>query len=432
MSSEYSLEIENISKQYKMYASPKHRFIDIFTGGKFGKNTTFYALKEFNLKVKKGESIGILGKNGAGKSTLLQILAGIIPPSSGKVIVNGNVSALLELGAGFNPEFSGRENIDISASIYGVKLTESKLQSIIEFADIGNFIEQPVKVYSSGMFIRLAFAIASQMEPDILIVDEALSVGDLQFQTKCLRLIQKLREQGCTFVFVSHSPRMVELFCDRAIWLQDGKVKLDGEPKKVVRAYENFMVGGLDKVNDDHTFKEIENKNDEDSVFTTSGFVKLGSNNHIESKAGFQISEVKVIIDDQVNPHLIISKDFYLILEAKYKLPYEINKALWAIGMFNEVNQPIFHYNTDNSGVEYRNADDMRLEGVIRFKVQVPSVRPGEYLIAIGLDDGVPGNSEVLIHVYDAFKLRVSNAVESPQAGYVQLTNCVAEIIDEK
>lgn len=427
MSSEYSLIIENISKQYKMYASPKHRFMDIFSGGRFGKNTTFFALKNFNLKVKKGESIGILGKNGAGKSTLLQILAGIIPPSSGKIVVNGNVSALLELGAGFNPEFSGRENIEISSRIYGVKLTEQKLQNIIAFADIGSFIEQPVKVYSSGMFIRLAFAIASQMEPDILIVDEALSVGDLQFQTKCLRLIQKLREQGCTFVFVSHSPRMVELFCDRAIWLQDGAVKLDGEPKKVVRAYENFMVGGLD--NENNESKKVDSEVHYESK---SGFNKLSSNNHVECKEGFDFTAVKVSIDGELNPHSFESKEFSLIVEAKYVMAYKVNKPLWAIGMFNEVNQPIFHYNTDNSGVEYLNEANMGLQGTIRFRVDVPSIRPGDYLIAIGLDDGVPGNSEVLAHVYDAFTLRISNIVDSPQAGYIQLNNCIAEIINEK
>lgn len=426
MCSNYSLEINNISKQYKMYSSPKHRFLDLFSNGKFGKNTTFYALKDFSLKVKKGESIGVLGKNGAGKSTLLQILAGIIPPTSGSVVVNGSVSALLELGAGFNPEFSGRENIELSASIYGVKLTSEKIKNIEEFADIGNFIEQPVKVYSSGMFVRLAFAIASQMEPDILIVDEALSVGDLQFQTKCLRLIQKLREQGCTFVFVSHSPRMVELFCDRAIWLQDGKVKLDGEPKKVVRAYENFMVGGLEK-ND-----VSQNADNLSYVGAENGFNKITTNNHIEAKNGFSITEVKVVIDNEKNPNSIISKDFSLILEAKYRLNNKVNKPLWAIGMFNELNQPVFHYNTDNSGVIFKINNNSALNGFIRFKVNVPSVRPGEYLIAIGLDDGVPGNSEVLVHLYDAFKLRVSNAVESPQAGYIQLNNCFAEIFNEK
>ncbi|MCH9298033.1 ABC transporter ATP-binding protein [Pantoea allii] len=427
MCSEYSLIIDDISKQYKMYASPKHRFLDLFSNGALGKNTVFYALKNFSLKVKKGESIGILGKNGAGKSTLLQILAGIIPPSSGSVTVNGNVSALLELGAGFNPEFSGRENIEISATIYGVRLTEEKIKSIIDFADIGNFIDQPVKVYSSGMFIRLAFAIASQMEPDILIVDEALSVGDLQFQTKCLRLIEKLREQGCTFVFVSHSPRMVELFCDRAIWLQDGKVKLDGEPKKVVRAYENFMVGGLDS---DAAASTVIIQNDVNSY--NDGFIKITSSHHVEAKAGFSIDSVRVNIDGEYNPNLIVSKTANLIVEACFTLAHSVNKPLWAVGLFNELNQPVFHYNTDNSGVVFKNSDYSELTGTIRFSLELPSIRPGEYLIAIGLDDGVPGTSEVLVHLYDSFKIRVTSSNESPQAGYIQINNCMAEILNAK
>lgn len=427
MCSEYSLIIDDISKQYKMYASPKHRFLDLFSNGALGKNKNFYALKNFSLKVKKGESIGILGKNGAGKSTLLQILAGIIPPSSGSITVNGNVSALLELGAGFNPEFSGRENIEISATIYGVRLTEEKIKSIIDFADIGDFIEQPVKVYSSGMFIRLAFAIASQMEPDILIVDEALSVGDLQFQTKCLRLIQKLREKGCTFVFVSHSPRMVELFCDRAIWLQNGSVKSDGEPKKVVRAYENFMVGGLD--NDAAEMPAIAAGED---INFENNFLKISQSHHIEAKAGFSIDSVSIKVDDEYNPNSIVSKKSKMMVEACFTLAHPVNKPLWGVGLFNELNQPVLHFNTDNTGVSFDKSENTNLKGIIRFTFDLPSIRPGEYLVAIGLDDGVPGTSEVLVHLYDAFKMRVTPANESPQAGYLQIKNCIVEIVNEK
>lgn len=410
-----------------MYASPKHRFLDLFSNGALGKNKNFYALKNFSLKVKKGESIGILGKNGAGKSTLLQILAGIIPPSSGSITVNGNVSALLELGAGFNPEFSGRENIEISATIYGVRLTEEKIKSIIDFADIGDFIEQPVKVYSSGMFIRLAFAIASQMEPDILIVDEALSVGDLQFQTKCLRLIQKLREKGCTFVFVSHSPRMVELFCDRAIWLQNGSVKSDGEPKKVVRAYENFMVGGLDS--DAAEMPAIATGED---VNFENNFLKISQSHHIEAKTGFAIDSVSIKVDDEYNPNSIVSKKSKMMVEACFTLAHPVNKPLWAVGLFNELNQPVLHFNTDNTGVIFDNSENTNLKGIIRFTFDLPSIRPGEYLVAIGLDDGVPGTSEVLVHLYDAFKMRVTPANESPQAGYLQIKNGIVEIVNEK
>ncbi|MGQ5790871.1 ABC transporter ATP-binding protein [Serratia sp. IR-2025] len=426
MSCEHSLLIKNISKKYKMYDSPKQRFLDLFTNGRLGKNKEFYALRDFSLDVKKGEAVGVLGKNGAGKSTLLQILAGIIPPSSGSVTVNGNVSALLELGAGFNPEFTGRENIALSSTIYGVTLTSEKIQQIIDFADIGIFIDQPVKVYSSGMFIRLAFAISSQMEPDILIVDEALSVGDLQFQTKCLRLIEKLRANGCTFIFVSHSPRMVELFCDRAIWLQDGKVKLDGEPKKVVRAYENFMVGGLKKTSSTDNEDVIAEENN------IENFLPITSRNHVESKDGFSLSAVKVNINESWNPTSMLSEKLSLTMDVKYQLKNEVNKPLWAIGLFNDLNQPVFHFNTDNSHVEFSEGETDRLSGTVRFTAEIPKVRPGEYLLAIGLDDGVPGNSEVLVHVYDALKISIHSNDDSPQAGYIQLDNCKVEVLNDK
>lgn len=425
MSCEYSLIIKNISKRYKMYDSPKQRFLDLFTNGRLGKNKEFYALQDFSLDVKKGEAVGILGKNGAGKSTLLQILAGIIPPTGGKITVNGNVSALLELGAGFNPEFTGRENIELSSTIYGVTLTPEKVKQIIDFADIGVFIDQPVKVYSSGMFIRLAFAISSQMEPDILIVDEALSVGDLQFQTKCLRLIEKLRANGCTFIFVSHSPRMVELFCDRAIWLQDGKVKLDGEPKKVVRAYENFMVGGLKESSSTENTPVDEESNIEN-------FFPISASSHIESKSGYHLSAAKVNINGSWNPTSLVSEPLSLTVDIKYQLECEVNKPLWAIGLFNELNQPVFHFNTDNSNVEFSEGKDIGLRGTVRFTTEVPKVRPGEYLLAIGLDDGVPGNSEVLVHVYDVLKINIYSNEDSPQAGYIQLNKCKVDILDDK
>lgn len=427
MSCEFSLVIKNISKKYKMYDSSKQRFLDLFTNGRLGKNKEFYALKDFSLDIKKGEAVGILGKNGAGKSTLLQILAGIIPPSTGTVTVNGNVSALLELGAGFNPEFTGRENIELSSTIYGVILTPEKIKQIIDFADIGIFINQPVKVYSSGMFIRLAFAISSQMEPDILIVDEALSVGDLQFQTKCLRLIEKLRANGCTFIFVSHSPRMVELFCDRAIWLQDGKVKLDGKPKKVVRAYENFMVGGLKEGT-----AAAENNNIVFEEDNQEHFFPITNKNHVECKEGFSLKAAKVYINGVCNPTSVLSEKLSLIVDVKYQLEYAINKPLWAIGLFNDLNQPVFHFNTDNSNIDFSNTDGAVLNGMVRFTADIPKIRPGEYLLAIGLDDGVPGNSEVLVHAYDILKINIHSNNDSPQAGYIQLDDCKVEVFNDK
>ena len=206
----------------------------------------FWSLKDVSFEVKKGETLGIIGRNGAGKSTLLQILCGTLTPTSGTVQTNGRVAALLELGAGFNPEFTGRENIFMNASVLGLSDAEIKdrLENIIAFADIGAFIDQPVKTYSSGMYVRLAFSIATSVDPDILVIDEALSVGDGSFSRKSFDRIIALRDAGKTILFCSHSLYQVEAICDRVIWLDGGQVQVMGEPAKAIVAY-NAMLSKL-------------------------------------------------------------------------------------------------------------------------------------------------------------------------------------------
>ncbi|MDO2434761.1 MAG: polysaccharide ABC transporter ATP-binding protein [Shewanella sp.] len=419
----FSISVKNLSKKYSLYETPGQRLLDIISGGRLGNKKDFYALKNFSLDIKKGQSVGILGRNGAGKSTLLQLLSGILTPTDGTVSVNGRVSALLELGAGFNPEFTGRENIALSAMIYDIDLEKNpeKINSIINFADIGDFIDQPVKTYSSGMYVRLAFAISSQVDPDILIVDEALSVGDLKFQSKCLRLIESLRDKGCTFIFVSHSPRMIELFCDRAIWLESGRVTMDGPPKNVVRAYENYMVGGVNEPQSKTELNAIKDPDGQDFTYFDNSY-------HIEKNGDVNFIRGRMQINGSGATH-IDSMPFSFNVELFYQSNVIINKPLWAIGIFNELNQPVIHYNVDNDNVIF---DGDRVISVtkdnseekIQFTADIPCLRPGDYLIAIGLDDGVPGNSTVIKHIYDAFKISISSTGLSPQAGYVQLKNC--------
>lgn len=199
----------------------------------------FWALREVGLQVRRGEALGILGRNGAGKSTLLQLICGTLSPTRGNVAVRGRVAALLELGAGFNPEFTGTENVFLNAAVLGLTRTEveHRFDKIVEFAAIGDFIHQPVKTYSSGMFVRLAFAIAAHVEPEILIVDEALSVGDIAFQNKCIARIRELRERGTTLLFVTHDLSTLQLICDRAVWLQDGQIVRVGDPISVSQDY---------------------------------------------------------------------------------------------------------------------------------------------------------------------------------------------------
>ena len=238
-----AISVKNLSKSYRMYPSPAERLKEMLHP--FGKkyHRDFWALRDISFEVKKGECIGIIGRNGSGKSTLLQLLCGVLPPTEGEVKVNGRISALLELGAGFNPEFSGRENVYMNGALMGFTKEEmdDRFDAIAGFADIGDFIEQPVRTYSSGMYVRLAFACAVNVDPDILIVDEALAVGDIRFQQRCYAKFESFRESGKTILFVSHSLDSIKMYCSRAALLDGGRVIEEGQPKEVVNKYLKIM-----------------------------------------------------------------------------------------------------------------------------------------------------------------------------------------------
>jgi lipopolysaccharide transport system ATP-binding protein len=242
MSSRTVLNINHVSKVYHIYDSPSSRLRQMLLS-RFGKKyyREFWALSDLSLSIEEGKIYGILGKNGAGKSTLLQIVCGILEPTCGSIKTEGRISALLELGSGFNPEFTGTENIYLNAQLLGLDREETNdiLQEVIDFADIGDFIGQPVKTYSSGMFARLAFSVAVNVAPDLLIVDEALSVGDSWFQHKSMARMRQLMESGCSVLFVSHSIDAVRALCDEAIWLEQGKIKMQGNVTDVTNAYMN-------------------------------------------------------------------------------------------------------------------------------------------------------------------------------------------------
>ena len=236
--------LNHVGKTYKRFAKPSDRFWQaVWPSTKAHKEYEFVALAPLNLTVQKGEALGLVGRNGAGKSTLLQLICGTLNPSSGSVLVSGKIGALLELGAGFNPEFSGKENVYLAAAVMGLTgpETDALYESIVEFSGIRSFIDQPVKTYSSGMYVRLAFSIATSASPDILVIDEALSVGDGAFAKKSFERIMQLKEQGTTVLFCSHSMYQVESFCDRAIWLDKGQVQLEGPASMVVAAYADSL-----------------------------------------------------------------------------------------------------------------------------------------------------------------------------------------------
>lgn len=243
MHSDVAISVKNLTKTYRIFGHPGDRIKQAFTFGRMRFHREFTALKDVSFEIKRGETVGIIGRNGSGKSTLLQLICGILKPTSGSVQINGRVSALLELGAGFNPEFTGRENVYFQGAVMGLKKSEidERFDQIAAFADIGEFIDQPVRIYSSGMFVRLAFAVAVNVDPDVLIVDEALAVGDMEFQERSITRMRSLQSMGTTILLVTHAMPAVRNFCRQAIWLDGGIVMQSGESAKVCFAYQERL-----------------------------------------------------------------------------------------------------------------------------------------------------------------------------------------------
>ena len=256
---EYAINVEHVTKVYKLYDKPIDRLKESLHPFHKEYHKKFYALNDLSFQVKKGETVGIIGTNGSGKSTILKIITGVLSPTEGKVSVEGNISALLELGAGFNQDYTGIENIYMNGTMmgYSKKEMDGKLQDILDFAEIGDFVYQPVKTYSSGMFVRLAFALAINVEPEILIVDEALSVGDVFFQSKCYRRMEEIRKSGTTILMVTHDMGSIIKYCDKVVLLNKGNFIAEGEAGKMVDLYKKILANQMDLLEE-----ELEAEND--------------------------------------------------------------------------------------------------------------------------------------------------------------------------
>lgn len=290
-----AIRVNSVSKKYKMYATPVDRLKDLFRKEtEEGRHQTFSALNEVSFEVKKGDTVGIVGKNGSGKSTLLQIIAGTVTPTCGTVDINGKVVALLELGSGFNPEFTGRENVYLNASMFGIDRAsiEKKFTEIENFADIGEHIDQPVKTYSSGMFARLAFSVAINMEPDILIIDEILAVGDAAFQAKCVSKMRQLKEKGVSLLFVSHSVDAIKSMCNSAILLSQGNLIATGTSEMITNHYlaiirdemNHYALDTLSESKEVEAGTEFESKQSAGGFRYGSGMVSFSNVQMINSK----------------------------------------------------------------------------------------------------------------------------------------------------
>lgn len=296
---DYAVEINDLTKCYKLYNAPFDRVKEAFNFFHKEYSTEKCVLNHIDIKVQKGEVVGIIGTNGAGKSTLLKIITGVLTPSSGTVKIKGKVSALLELGTGFNPEFTGIKNIYLSGTMMGFSHSEmtQRIQSIIDFADIGDFINQPVKVYSSGMFARLAFAVAINVEPDVLIVDEALSVGDIRFQMKCMEKMKSMMDGGVTVLFVSHDINAIRRLCTKGLWLKEGCVQAYGDTSRVCDQYMDYLK--LENMgNDERDSARIGENRIENEIEGLPAF-KTGSKELIAEIAGVNfINKMSELVDE--------------------------------------------------------------------------------------------------------------------------------------
>ncbi|MGH8601294.1 MAG: ABC transporter ATP-binding protein [Gammaproteobacteria bacterium] len=404
MSSDIAISVRNLTKTYRIFGHPGDRIKQALTLGRVPFHREFTALKDVSFDIKKGETVGIIGRNGSGKSTLLQLLCGILKPSSGSVTVNGRVSALLELGAGFNPEFTGRENVYFQGALMGFtkRQMDERFDDIAAFADIGEFIDQPVRMYSSGMFVRLAFAVAIHMEPEILVVDEALGVGDFAFQRKCFQRINSIREGGGAVLLVTHAVEQVAHFCDRALLLSEGVLISGGATSTVLAHYVKAMTaaGG-------------------EAAITTAPKVS-NTDARLENRSAYNPDETRwgdraaTIIDaflvqngreglDTLAPGLTAE------LRLNINFHAQIEKPIYGLTIKSSDGAPLFRTNSREllgpSGVPAQKAGD---DLCICFEF-LPFLDAGDYLISVGVASDTPQGIVPHDRRYDSIWLRIAS-----------------------
>lgn len=428
---EIAIDVKNIKKVYKLYDKPSLRMKEALslTGKKYHKE--FHALRDISFQVKKGEMLGIIGKNGAGKSTLLKIITGVLTPSSGTVEINGKVSALLELGAGFNPEYTGIENIYLNGSMIGFTKEEmnKKLDDIIQFADIGDFINQPVKSYSSGMFARLAFAVSINVEPDILIVDEALSVGDVFFQAKCYKKLNDLKNSGKTILFVTHDMGSVIKYCNRAILINDGVIEAEGKPSEIVDIYKKVLVGQYNEKDkksiEDAVDDTIKNRdiNDVKVEGAWKDYMLINPNSQDYGDKRAEIIDFG-IFDENGEINNTISKMRMFSIKMKVKFNETIENPIFAFSIKDTKGTEITGTNTIIEDVDTGTVQAGQ-EITIEFK-QKMIIQGGQYLLLLGCT-GYQGDNLVVYHrLYDICCITVIS--DKTTVGYFDMDSTVEYI----
>lgn len=402
--SEIAISLKNVSKYYKRYARPVDRLKEILLPGK-SHAQKFWALQDINIEVARGETLGIIGRNGSGKSTLLQIIAGTLTPTQGEVRVNGRISALLELGSGFNPEFTGRQNVFLNGQILGLnqKEIEAKFDLITAFADIGEFIDEPVKTYSSGMFVRLAFAVAANCDSDILIVDEALAVGDIFFQQKCFEHIRFLQKCGVTILYVSHDLSTTQSICDRLVLMKDGIAIFDGDPNEAVNRYYSLL-GQRVAVNNNYKVVNQTKK----ILGTTIDFQKIINHtilrsDHWQRHGGLGLELVAArVCDDEDRDTLVVDMmsalHFQLLLQAKEV----INVPNLGIHLYNRMGTLVFATGTTQLRQQLPLLDTQEyLTVCLRLEMRI---EPGEYTFNLVVGEEIASDNPNVGFVHDCYE----------------------------
>lgn len=406
------IKIESLSKVYKLYNDPVDRMKEALNPFRKSYHRDFFALKDVSFEVKKGETIGIIGKNGSGKSTLLKVLTGVLTPSDGFYRVEGKVSSLLELGAGFNPELSGLENVYFNGAILGFTKEEmdQKLDAILEFADIGEFIGQPVKNYSSGMQVRLAFAVAISVDPDILIVDEALAVGDMRFQQKCFRKFREFQKNGKTIIFVSHDIGSVTNYCDRAIWLLDGGIYRAGDPDKVTREYTSYMYYGLEDGNDNKDAK-IDNCSgnvggrvedlglDLESVVGCSSF----------GEGGAKIKRVGLYSTENGEKIKVFKGGERVSFNAEIEVLDGNSSPILGFFVKDRYGNGLFGLSSALMNKELRTLEKGE-QIIVAFEFDFPLLKNGDYSFTVAISEGTQDNHVPLCWIHDAYIVKIANS----------------------
>ncbi len=400
--SDVAISVKNLKKVYRLYDKPTDRLKDSLGLSKQKCYAEHYALNDVSFEIQRGETVGIIGTNGAGKSTILKIITGVLNASEGTVDINGRISALLELGAGFNQEYTGLENIYLNGTMIGFSKEEidERLEAILSFADIGEFINQPVKTYSSGMFVRLAFAVAINIDPEILIVDEALSVGDVFFQSKCYHKFEEFKKQGKTILFVSHDLGSISKYCDRAILLNKGKKIIESSPKETIDIYKKILVNQYD---DELVENTEEVTVDIDDVELKS---KIPINPEINE---YGDGRAKIydfgLIDGNDNITNVIEKGSTFEIKMKVKFMETIENPIFAIAIKDLRGVTITGTNTMYERMNTQTVQKNE-ERTVTFKQRM-SLQGGEYLLSFGCTGYENGELVVYHRLYDACSINV-------------------------